>query len=208
MTHSEGHAAARWGAGGVVVAAYAGARAGLGAFTEACLALRRALPGSRISVLCPANLRIDVVHGVDGVIEYSSPDAERASDQAAVEATLRAVQRLAARGAHAALVFAERGIAPYAPAYLCYLAGIAYRAGFEAEFGGAVLSPSFSLPEISDDADRHLALLAAVGLESSRRSSITAAAARLLPGRSEVAPAGRLAEANLASAHRSRACDR
>lgn len=184
MTGSGGHAAANWCGVDAVVAAYAGTRVGLDAFTRACHALQRALPESRIFVLCPADARPRDDNGVDGVIEYPSPSVEPATDQAALEETLRAVETLAARGVGAAIVFAESGIAPYAPAYLCYLAGIAYRAGFEAEFGGAVLSPSLPLSERFDDGERHRALLAAVGLEPCRRPGTTSPSAEPSANRS------------------------
>ena len=143
-----------------VVAAYAGTRAGHAAFERALTALRRALRGARLWRLVPADALPDGAGG-DGLIVYPTPGFAAA---AARTAALRTVDALAACGAQAALVFAERGFAPYVPAYLCYLAGIGYRAGIEQEFGGAVLSPAVRIPPQLDGVERHLALLAAAGL--------------------------------------------
>lgn len=146
-----------------VVAAYAGAPVGHAAFARALTALRRALPRARLWLLCPDGARLEA-HDEDGMIIYPTPGGDAHADAAAREATLRAVDLLSVCGAQAALVFTERGFAPFVPAYLCYLAGIGYRAGVEEEFGGAVLSPAVRISPCLDGVERHLALLAAVGL--------------------------------------------
>lgn len=151
----------------VVVAAYAGTGAGLPAFGEVTSALRRSLD-ARLWLLCPCGARA-AARGVEGTIEYPAPRPSGAEDDRARVGTLAAIDALGACRAQAALVFAERGFAPYVPAYLCYLAGIPYRAGGEAEFGGAVLSPAVRLPPGRNDVERHLALLEAVGLAPDER---------------------------------------
>lgn len=164
MVGSRGQAFERWRGIDAVVAAYAGSRSGFDAFDRAVHAIRNGLPAARIRLLCPAETSPENANDADGIIAYPKPGASAVQDDAARGAVLRVVDALSECGARAALVFAERGVAPYAPAYLCYLAGLEYRAGFETEFGGAVLSPSLPCPKGLDDAERHVALLAAVGL--------------------------------------------
>jgi len=62
----------------------------------------------------------------------------------------------------AAIVFTRPGESPWLLAYTCYLAGVPLRAGQSVEFGGAVLSHPIRPPD--DGADRHLALVEALGL--------------------------------------------
>src|SRR5690606_18254766 len=146
----------------VVVAAYAGTCRGLAAFVRAAEALRLSLD-ARPWLLCPRDARADV-HGAEGTIEYPKPGRDGAEDDHARAGALSAIAALEACRARAAFVFTERGAAPYVPAYLCYLAGIPYRAGVETEFAGAVLSHAVRLPPHRDDVERHLALLASVGV--------------------------------------------
>lgn len=186
MTGGGEHASEQWRGIDALVAAYAGTASGYDAFRGALHALERALPATRLwllrpaeapiaisSISCAAERRPSSSGGSGGVIEYPLSSLEPAADDAARAATWRTVGALAACGAQAALVFAENGIAPYAPAYLCYLAGIAYRAGYESEFGGAVLAPAFRQPQLSSDRERHLALLTAVGLDAGCGARIT-----------------------------------
>lgn len=172
MTGSNPQVSRQWHRADAVVAAYAGSSRGRAAFDQAIAAMKQALPGARVWTLCPAEALIER-DDVDFTIEYPSPRMNADEDAAARDAALRAVGALEACRARAALVFAERGSAPYVPAYLCYLAGITYRAGAEAEFGGAVLSPALRLGDESDDADRHFALLAAVGLARREGTRVT-----------------------------------
>lgn len=64
-----------------------------------------------------------------------------------------------------ALIFTRRGHSPYLPAYVCYLAGIATRAGQSLEFGGGVLSHCFKpAPSGSDPKGEFLHLISVAGL--------------------------------------------
>jgi len=145
-----------------VVAAYAGTPAGLPAFIHAANALRRSLD-SRLWLLCPSDAPVDSSF-VEGVLVYPGAASNRVAEAPARGDALRVIERLAECRATVAFVFAESGFAPYVPAYLCYLAGISYRAGAEVEFAGAVLSPAVRLPPLRDDGERHLALLQAFGV--------------------------------------------
>lgn len=165
MTGSGAQSSQRWHGVEAVVAAYAGTSSGRDAFAHALAALRRALSGARVWLLWPEEVQLCAgAYEAEAVIAYPRPSADAARDAAARLRVLTAVDALAASGAEASVVFAERDAAPYLPAYLCYLAGIGYRAGIETEFGGAVLSPAVRLPAALDDVARHLALLDSVGL--------------------------------------------
>lgn|SRR5690606_10477016 len=163
----------QWHAVGAVVAAYAGTHRGHPAFLHALTTMKQALPAARLWVLGPADARVEA-DDVDGTIEYPLPGSSAVEDAAAREGAMDAIRALEVCGASAAVVLAERGTAPYFPAYLCYLGGIAYRAGAEAEFGGTLLRPALPLADLQDDVERHLALLAAVGLVCREEARLTA----------------------------------
>lgn len=161
MTGKQRQGSEKWRDVDAVVAAYAGTDAGLPAYLYAAEALRRALD-ARLWLLCPHDAQADWCNA-EGTLVYPTPGRNGIDDGAAIDAQ-RAIDSLAACRAQAAFVLAEQGAAPYLPAYLCYLAGIPYRAGAEAEFAGAVLLPAVRLPVLCDDVERHLTLLAAVGV--------------------------------------------
>ena len=62
----------------------------------------------------------------------------------------------------ATIIFTRPGESPWLAGYTCYLAGVPLRAGQSIEFGGGVLSHVFKPP--ADAADRHVALLEALGM--------------------------------------------
>jgi len=166
MTGSTGHAAEGWRDADVVVAAFAGTRAGGAAVVPAIRVLRAALPRATLLLLWPEEAAIPprLSALADRCLEYPSPHAE--TRRAGRDAVERVVAVLAAAAARGAVVFTESGWAPYVPAYLVYLAGIARRAGITAEFGGAVLSQPIAPPprEMPEEA-RHLFLLEAIGFD-------------------------------------------
>ncbi|MBD2257217.1 hypothetical protein [Pseudanabaena sp. FACHB-2040] len=77
---------------------------------------------------------------------------------------LQTVQWLQQHPFDAAIIFSAPNQSPYAPAYLCYLAGIPVRIGQSREFGGQVLSHCFEPPAPLEPVDPHLHLLQAAGL--------------------------------------------
>jgi len=185
MTGSGAQPFERWRGVDAVVAGYAGTSAGCDAFATAVAELRRALPAVRIWLLRPEDVPSAGAGGdEDRVIAYPDPHADPDRDAAALRRAFRAVDALIASRADAALIFTERGSAPYAPAYLCYLAGIGFRAGIESEFSGAVLSPAVRVAAEFDDVGRHLALLELVGIGSGASRADTHGAAAVTSPRS------------------------
>ena len=88
------------------------------------------------------------------ILTYALPDGADA-----------AAGRIAARAPWGAVILSEPGWTPLEVAHLCYLAGVERRAGLAGEFGGAVLSDPVPEPAHAPGPERHLALLAALGLD-------------------------------------------
>lgn len=152
-----------------IVAAYVGPTHDAETLGPAVDTLRALWPSATLRLLWPMDVSCPHALGnrVHGRIAYPMPQEVR--DAATrVEETVR---RIAAVEARVALVFAATGYEPYFPAYLCYLAGVPYRAAFSAEFGGGVLSSAFP-PPACDGTARHLELVCAARglLEEAQRT--------------------------------------
>ena len=79
---------------------------------------------------------------------------------------LALAERIAEQRFDAALIFTSFSQSPWPPAYACYLAGIALRAGQAGDFGGSLLTHVVpSLPREAHQVDRNLHLLHELGFE-------------------------------------------
>ncbi|HEX7082336.1 MAG TPA: hypothetical protein VF329_15110 [Gammaproteobacteria bacterium] len=176
MAGSARHRAGTWHDAATLVAAFAGTSNGAKAVVPALRRLRAALPRAKLLLLWPAE--VEPPPGActlaDRRIDYRSPEPPRSgrtggpregdlSDLTAASGLDAAIAALAAHSAYQAIVFTESGAAPYAAAYVCYLAGIPERVGLTAEFGGAVLSRAVPPPAGTAEHERHLFLLDALG---------------------------------------------
>jgi ADP-heptose:LPS heptosyltransferase len=85
------------------------------------------------------------------------------------------IQTLAEGAFDATIIFTSFSQSPLPPAYACYLAGIAWRAGQSRDFGGALLSHAVDPPSDSiHQVDRNLHLVRHLGfVESSTRMSVS-----------------------------------
>ena len=138
-----------WADAPSLVIGYAGTDAGVASLRPALRALAHR-PG-RTLLLWPAEVAPPEATGFE-VLPYRLPP------------TGDVVERIAAHAPWGAVVLAEPGWTALELAHLCYLAGVERRAGVAAEFGGAVLSDP--VPPVPVPApERHLALLAALGLD-------------------------------------------
>ena len=141
-----------WVSAPCLVAAYAGGEAGVADLGPALRVLARRPEASVL--LWPEG--VAPPEGRD-VLTYALPDG---ADDAA--------GRIAAHAPWGVVVLAEPGWTPFEVAHLCYLAGVERRAGLAGlagEFGGAVLSDPVPEPAHAPGPERHLALLAALGLD-------------------------------------------
>ena len=142
--------------------AWAGTAAGASAIVPAVQRLLDARRDAYFILLQPSQLqpmsKLDLL--VRHVIRYPVARADATSLRRSV-AALRAANGRA--DGDIAVVFTEPGWSADVPAYIAYLAGIRARYGFEAEFGGGLLSHRAAEPTI-DGAARHLRLLEVHGL--------------------------------------------
>ena len=109
----------------------------------ATLALRRALPDARITLLAsPAGAEAaPLLPWIDEVITLRALWQDASGSLPFDPAReLALVGELAAGRFDAAVIFTSFSQSPFPPAYACYLAGIPVRAGQAKEFGGGVLS--------------------------------------------------------------------
>src|SRR5690349_17352464 len=136
--------------------------------SPALRALRAALPNAKLTLMTSAagsqmasllpwvdHVIIDQAVGQDGLgSRVINPREEIAF-----------IERLRSRDFSIALIFNSVSQSPLRAAFACYLAGIAYRAGFAKGMGSSVLSHAFQPP--ADDlhqVDRNLSLLTAIGI--------------------------------------------
>ncbi len=85
------------------------------------------------------------------------------------------IDRLAARGFDAALIFTSFSQTPHAPGYVCYLAGIPLRAGESKEFGGRVLTTELKgAPDEGHQVERNLRLVEGLGFVARDRQLVVA----------------------------------
>lgn len=68
-----------------------------------------------------------------------------------------------------AVIFTKKGESPHSEAYLYYLAGIPFRAGISSEFSGGVLSHWEKPLPNTHPVDRHLCLVASIGIPRAGR---------------------------------------
>ena len=136
-------------------------------------ALRRAAPGSRLTLLAsPAGAQVaPLLPWVDDVlverVVWQDASGRLPLDPAR---ELALVARLAERRFDAALIFTSFSQSPWPPAYLCYLAGIPVRFGQAKDFGGSLLTHVVAAaPDAAHQVDRNLHLLEGVGLPTAGR---------------------------------------
>lgn len=87
------------------------------------------------------------------------------------------IDRLAAFGFDAALIFTSFSQTPHVPGYVCYLAGIPLRAGEGKEFGGAALSTELrGAPDQIHQVERNLRLVEQLGFVARDRRLVVAVA--------------------------------
>jgi ADP-heptose:LPS heptosyltransferase len=136
--------------------------------TPALRALRAALPRARITLLAsPAGAQLrTLLPWVDEVraarMLWQDASGALPFDPARERAL---VDELAAGHFDAAVLSTSFSQSPHPAGYACYLAGIPVRAGFAADFAGAVLSPAVPPPpDGGHQADRALALVTALGV--------------------------------------------
>ena len=147
----DGTAHGEWARASTLAVAYAGTEAGAADAGPAIRALLRRTP--RAVLLWPEGVEPPERDGA-ALVPYAVP---LGLDEAA--------RRLAQAAPWGAVVLAEPGWTPLEAAHLCYIAGVRRRAGFAAEFAGVVLSDPVPEPAHAPGPERHLALLAALGLD-------------------------------------------
>jgi ADP-heptose:LPS heptosyltransferase len=130
--------------------------------------VRAALPAARITLMVsPAGSHVaPMLPWVDDVMTASVAWQDASGAMPLDRTRERAlIDRIAARGFDAALIFTSFSQSPHAAAYACYLAGIPLRAGESKEFGGSILSlAASSLPDGAHQVDRNLHLVESAGL--------------------------------------------
>ena len=136
-------------------------------------ALRRAAPDARIDLLAaPAGApAADLLPEVDRVLTASVSWQHAGSGDLPVGDDLRLVERIAAGGYSAAVIFTSFSQSPWPAGYLCRLAGVPVRIGMSKEFGGVGLThwvpapeTGFAAGEVAHQVDRALHLLRQVGV--------------------------------------------
>jgi ADP-heptose:LPS heptosyltransferase len=136
-------------------------------------ALRTALPDSSITVLCsPAGAQVTpLLPWVDDVIVHRAVWQDARGEMPLDPGReLAFAESLRWGGFDAALIFTSFSQSPFPPAYACYLAGIPFRAGQTADFGGSVLSPAVApAPWAAHQVDRNLHLVEALGVPAAGR---------------------------------------
>jgi lipopolysaccharide heptosyltransferase II len=132
-------------------------------------AIKTNLPQAKITVMAsPAGSEaVPLLPWVDEVFPWRAIWQDISGRNFDPEDELRFIHDLKRRNFDAAFIFTSFSQSPYPPAYVCFLAGIPYRFGQAADFGGSLLTHRVQ-PAIASghQVDRNLHLLEEIGLPS------------------------------------------
>ncbi len=133
-------------------------------------ALRKACSRARIIVIVPSRAAevSSMLPYIDDVIvaQHASEGCDGGSATARLSKEIRRIAELRFDGA---IIFTRKGESPHAEAYLYYLAGIPFRVGMSSEFAGGVLSHWEKPLPTTHPVDRHLSLVASMGIPRAGR---------------------------------------
>lgn len=144
--------------------------------TPAIHAIRRSLPGARITLLAsPGGAQVGRLNpDIDEVIAYESPFIDpwrRLPHDSAREQAL--IADLRGRGFDAAVIFSSFRQSPLPAAYMCYLADIPLRLAASVDGSGSLLTTRHKHPEqMQHEVERGLGLVGAVGLTTDERDLV------------------------------------